>query len=158
MSRTLSSESIAAMFAPETDEVFLVLITVDHDELSEPLRVSSDSVDTTSRGDLFIAYPFKIALPSDDESAPPVAQVTIDNISKVIVDSLRSISSPATFKIEIIRAADPDTVEIVFDQFLLKNVRGDVFQITGDLTIESVMTEPFPYRIFSPAEFRGLFA
>jgi len=159
MSRsTLTSATVGSFFAQETEEVYLVLLTIDHDELSVPIRVSSDIVNTTSRGEEFIGYPFEILLPSDEEGAPPRAQVVIDNVHREICNSLRSISSPASFTIEVIRAANPDTVEVSWDNFELKNVRGDVFQVSGELTISDVITEPFPADAFTPSKFRGLFS
>ncbi len=123
---------------------------------SSPLRVCSDAVNVISRGDTFVAYPFDLKLPSDEPGSAPTASVTIDNVSKEIVDNLRQIESPALFLMELVRAAEPDTVEIAFTQFQLKNVKGDVFQITGDLTVEDISTEPFPSKTFSPAAFPGL--
>ncbi len=158
MSRALSDDARAEMFAQETGEVYIVLVTVSHDELDDPLRVCSDGADTVSRGDTFVAYPFNLELPSDEEGAPPRATISIDNVERSIAESLRTISSPATFLIEVVRAADPDTVEVAYDQFQLTNVKGDVFQISGDLTVEDMATEPFPYLTFSPARFPGLFS
>lgn len=155
---SLTSAAVAAMFSQETDEAFLVLITISHPDLSEPMRVTSDSVPTVSRGDTFINYVFGFVLPSDEEGSPPQTQIVIDNVNKIIVDTLRSISTPAQFLIEIVRSSDPDTVEVMYDGFEMKTVRGDVFQISGELTIEDIATEPYPYRLFSPAEFRGLFS
>lgn len=155
--RTVSSTALRAMFSAETDEVFIVLLTISHPKLLPPLRVCSDSSDIVSRGNTFISYPFAITLPSDEESAPPKASITIDNVSKDIVDVLRTIDSPAEFTIEIIRAAAPDTVEIGYTEFELRNVKGDVFTLTGDLTVEDISSEPFPYKTFSPAAFPGLF-
>lgn len=156
--RSLSSATISALFASETDEVFLVLITITHDDLVETIRVTSDAVDTVSNGNTFYAYPFDIQLPSDEENSPPRASLVIDNVSREIADSLRSISTPASFKMEVIRAADPDTIEASWDNFELKKIHGDVFQIAGELTIEDVITEPFPGDSFTPSKFRGLFS
>ena len=158
MSRTLSSAVLQSLYAQETDEVYLVLITISHEELADDIRVSSDMVDTVSRGDTYVAYPFEIALPSDEEGAPPRTQVVIDNVSKEIADNLRAITSPASFTIEVVRGADPDTVEISWDNFQLRNIKGDVFQISGELNIEDVTQEPFPADTFTPAKYRGLFA
>lgn len=158
MSRTLTNDSFHAMFAAETDEVYLMLITISHPQLTDDIRVSSDIVNTTSQGKLFVGYPFEFVLPTDEEGAPPRSMVTIDNVDREICNSLRQINSPANFKIEIIRAADPDTIEISWDDFQLRNVKGDVFQISGELNIDDITREPFPVGSFTPSNFRGLFA
>ena len=158
MRTTLSSTAIASMFAQETDEVYIMLLTISHERLSTPLRVCSDSADITSRGNLFVAYPFEFLLPSDEEGSPPVSSIAIDNVDRDIVDSLRQIDSPASFLIEIIRFDEPNTVEISWDDFQLRKVNGDLFQVTGELSIEDIILEPYPYEAFTPAKFRGLFA
>jgi hypothetical protein len=154
----LSSTAIQALFAAETDEVFVVLITISHPELSTLLRVCSDAINTTSRSNVFYAYPFDIALPSDEEGAPPQAQITIDNVSQEITNAIRAISSPADFLLEVVRAAAPDTVEVSWRNFKLRNIKGDAAQISGDLTVDDTTREPFPAYTFSPSEFPGLFA
>lgn len=158
MSRTLSGNALAALFSQETDEAFFILITITHPDLPDPLRVCNDAVPIVSRGETFVNYVFEFTLPSDEDGSPPQAQISIDNVDKVIVDTLRSIATPATFLIEIIRSSDLDTVEVVYEGLSMRAVKGDVFKISGDLIIEDIAVEPYPYRIFSPAEFRGLFS
>lgn len=157
MSRSVSNTTKKAMFARETGEVFLMLITITQADLTGPLYFCNNSSDIVSRAQTYTAYPFKFTLPTDDDQSSPVAKVTIDHVNRDIADALRSMTSPAIFKIEVIRASAPDTVEITYDMFKLSNVQGDLFSITGQLTLEDIMTEPFPYRTFDPAKFRGLF-
>lgn len=157
MSRVLSSAIIQSMYDQETDEVFLVLLTISHSGLASPIRVSSDAVNTTSRSNTYIAYPFEIRLPSEQEGSPPRSTVTIDNVDRTIVNTLRSINSPATFLLEVVTGDDPDTVIVSMPEFKLRNIQGDALQITGELTLEDITQEPFPGGIFSPADFPGLF-
>ena len=70
--------------------------------------------------------------------------------------AIRSISSAPAVKIEIIRAADPDTVELSLDGFTLRDVSWDAASVTGSLTLDDIATEPYPAGIFSPASFPGL--
>lgn len=157
MSRNITSTSRAALYAAETGEAFLILLTLSHAGLAAPLRVSSNSTDTVSRGDTYIAYPFDITLPDDDEGHAPRARLVIDNIDRQIVATLRQIESAPTLRIEIVRAADPDTIEAVFDDFRLVNVVYDSQVVEGDLSIEDYTSEPYPAAVFSPSLFPGLF-
>ncbi len=156
MSRAISTAALTAMFAQDTGEAYLVLITISHPDLPQTLRVTSDRVNTVSRGMTFVAYPFEIKLPSDESNAPPKASITIDNIARDISDALRAIKNPANFNIEVVRSPAPDVVEASYVDFLLTNVKGDVFQISGELSIEDTTTAPYPYKTFSPAKFPGL--
>lgn len=47
---TLTDQARQALFAEETEEVFLLLITIDHAQLSEPIRIANDFSHHWSRG------------------------------------------------------------------------------------------------------------
>ncbi len=157
MSRSVSNITRDAIYSQETGEAFLILLTIDHNNLTSPIRVSNDAVDTVSRGNNFISFPFELKLPDDQENAAPKARLVIDNIDRQIVSAVRNISSTANVLIEIVRAADPDTVEAQFIDFKLINVTYDAQRVEGDLTIEDFTAEPFPAASFSPSLFPALF-
>lgn len=157
MSRNISATGKQALFSQETSEVFLILITIDHADLAQPIRVTSDSVDTVSRGNTFVAFPFELDLPTDTFDAPPRARLTIDNIDRQIVQAVRDISSPAEVLMEIILASAPDNVEVSFPDFKLSNVNYDALTVSGDLIVEDFSAEPYPARVFGPADFPGIF-
>lgn len=144
-------------FDPNTAEVWLVLLTISHEQLAEPIRVVNNTVEIVSRGETFIGYPFEITLPDSQEESAPRARLAIDNVSREISQSIRTITSAPSVLIEIIRAADPDTVEVAWPNFALRNVHWDAMRVSGDLTIEDFTAEPYPAGIFSPASFPGLF-
>ena len=153
----VSSAFTSALMAQETSEAFIVLIKIDHSNLSAPIRVSSDGVNTTSNGETFIAFPFELELPISDPDQPPRARITIDNVDRSIVTAIRSISSEATVDIDVVLGSDPDTLEVSFTGFKLVNVDYDALVVAGDLSFEDFFSEPFPSRVFSPADFPGGF-
>jgi hypothetical protein len=157
VSRSVSLTTRQALYAQETGEAFLVLLTIDHVDLASPVRVSSDSVDTQSRGETFVAFPFRLSLPDDGDDRPPRARLAIDNVDRTIVQSLRQIDSAPRVLIEVVRGADPDAVEAVFPDFELSNARYDALTVQGELTLESFLREPYPAALFTPANFPGLF-
>jgi len=157
VSRSISNIAKEALYSQETGEAFLILLTIDHISLETPIRVCNNASNIVSRGLEFIAYPFELTLPDDRENASPRAKLTIDNIDRQIVKTLRDITSTADVLIEIIRAAEPDIVEAKFINFKLSNVKYDYFKVEGDLTIENFTAEPYPAGIFSPSMFPALF-
>lgn len=157
MTRSVSADMRSAVFAQEADEEFIVLITIDHADLAEPIRANSSGADVTSRGDTFLAFPFTIVLPNDTDDSPPRAKLQIDNISRAIVQAVRTISSAPSVLIEIVRKADLDTVEASFPDFKMSKINYDANVVEGELTIEEFVGEPYPARVFSPADFPGLF-
>jgi hypothetical protein len=154
---TVSETGRQSAFAADTDDVWLVLLTIDHPDIDPPVRVVNNTEDITSRGDEFIGFPFDITLPDSREGAPPLARLAIDNASREIAQAIRLISSPPTILIEIIRASEPDVVEMSFPFFTLRNVRWNASEVTGDITLEDFTSEPYPGGIFSPASFPGIF-
>lgn len=157
MSRSLTLATRRALNAPETNEIFLVLLTISHKDMDTPIRVVNNAEDVTSRGDLFTAYPFDLSLPNDEDNQSPRARLVIDNIDRQIVLAVRQLSSSPTVTIEIIRAADPDMIEARFVDFRFTNITYDSQMIEGDLTLEDFTAEPFPAASFSPSLFPGLF-
>ncbi len=147
----------SALMAQETGEAFIVLIKIDHPNLSAPIRVSSDGVNTSSNGETFIAFPFELELPISDPDQPPRARITIDNVDRSIVTAIRSINTEATVDIDVVLGSDPDTLEVSFTGFKLVNVDYDALVVAGDLSFEDFFSEPFPSRVFSPADFPGGF-
>lgn len=144
-------------FAQETTDVWLVLVTIEHADLAAPIRVVNNTEDVVSGGDTYTAFPFEVTLPDSKDDAPDRGRLVIDNVSREIAQAIRSITSPATVTFEVIRAAAPDTIEMTWPFFKLTNVKWDVLQVSGDLTLEDFTSEPYPAGIFSPAGFPGLF-
>lgn len=138
-------------------EAFLILLTIAHPDLETPIRVSSDSLDTQSRGNDFIAFPFELSLPDDEDNRSPRARLVIDNIDRTVLKTVRQLTSSPTVLIEIVRAAEPDTVEARFEDFRFVNISYDSRVVEGDLTIEDFTTEPYPAASFSPSFFPALF-
>jgi hypothetical protein len=152
--RAVSAEYMQSLFARETSLVTAVLLTIDHSSLAQPIRVTSDAVDTVSNGNTFIVYPFKLVIPTDEEDAQPTAQLTIDNVGRGVIAALRSATGePPTVLIEIVKSTDWDTVEVSIPGFLLANVKFDVFTITGDLVYDAKLNEPCPTGRFTTGFF-----
>lgn len=157
MSRNISEAARAALYAPETNEAFIVLLTIGHADMEEPLRVCNNTAAVTSRGETYIAYPFELTLPDDEDNRPPRARLVIDNVDRQIVQTVRQLVSSPSVTIEIIRAAAPDVVEATFQDFRFTNISYDSHVVEGDLTVEDFTAEPYPAASFSPSLFPGLF-
>lgn len=157
MSRTQSQAFREAVNASETEQAFLVLLVIDHPDLAEPIRVTSDGVDTVSNGETYKAYPFKIELPAQDEESPPAARVEIDNVDREIIRTVRAITTAPSVTIRVVLGSSPDMVEAEFSEFRLRNVPYDVMTLRGDLTVDHFAKEPYPAGRFTPADFPGLF-
>lgn len=153
---TFSDRAIASSNAQDTDEVWLMLFTLDHADLADPIRVVSNNEDIVSNGHTFIALGFELTLPGQDPDSPSSATVSLDNVDPVIVNTLRTISSPPTATIQVILASQPDVIEIEFTGLKLRNAQWDASKVSGDLVYEDVLTEPVATTM-TPQRFPGLF-
>ncbi len=154
---TISSILRGEMFASETGDGLLYLLTLDHADLPTPIRLVRDQVNITSRGNEFIAVAFDVKLPTSDPESPDNGQLIVDNVSRDLMDVVRSISGSISVVIEFVRIDALDEVAQAYLGLSLSNIRYDFEKITGDLTAEDLYTEPLPYLTFNPAYFPGLF-
>lgn len=168
MARSLSTSFKEAILAPEIEEVFVLLLTIDHPDLTEPIRISSDNKDeffvdgikvrgTISQGKNFIYYPTQIRLPDDGEEIVSSFTIQIDNINQEVMRAIRQLNTPPTVTIQVITASHPNTVEIELSGFQLTNVDADTFVISANLTLKTFTGEPFPGGQMLPSNFAGVF-
>lgn len=167
MSRNVSNALRAATNAQQTDTAFITLLTITNANLATPIRVCDDPNQVLplagvrgviSRGDEYIYLPFTFSLPAEDDTGIGRASLTIDNISREIVQAVRqAIGTKISLKIEIVLSSDLNTPEVVMNDFILEGIKYDAFTVTGDVTVEYYDLEPFPARRFTPSDFPGIF-
>jgi len=134
----------------------LVLITISHPSLDEDIVCANNKVAITSNGIEYIAFPFDITLPDSKEDSQPSAKLTISNVSREIGQAIRSISTPPSVKITIVRQDTPDIIEAQFVGMRLNNVKYDMMTVSADLEFEDLTREEYPSLKFSPSVFRGV--
>jgi hypothetical protein len=144
------------MFAANTDEVWLLLVTIQHPTLATPLRFVNNLQSVTSRGNLFVAFPFEIELPGQDPESMGEARIKLDNIDRSIVSTLRGMTEPPTVTFEIILASQPDTVEASFEGLTLRNSTHDALTVSGILRFEDIVSEPVSVQM-TPGRFPAMF-
>lgn len=135
----------------------LILLTIDHADILEPIRVVNNLQSVFSRGDEFLPFPFDAVLPDNTETAAPRAKLRIDNVSREIGQAIRLIQSPASVMFEVIRQETPDIVEVSFPGMILRDVNYTAMTVEGSIEFEDLTREPYPGRSFTPAEYPGLF-
>lgn len=166
MSRSLSSTLVEEVFAQEMSEVVVALIEITHDDLSEPIRVSSDptqtltngSKGTVHNGDEYVQFPFEVTLPEQSDNLITRAKLKIDNTSREILLAVRqAFNEPPQVSIKIVLASDPDTLEIEIGGLNLNNVKASAFSVEADLEPQILQSEKYPYNTFNQADFPGIF-
>lgn len=152
MPRSISLSSLQALMKQEPDEQFLELITVDHDDMSSPLRKVNDKADITSNGDLYEAFPFFIELPTDEEDRISEVQLIIIVLDQVIQTELRALSTSPSVVLQVITRSSPNTVEAGPFDFTITRVEFDGPLATFTLGFNRILFEDtFPKGVFGPA-------
>jgi hypothetical protein len=170
---SLSQSAIRAMFASETSEALILLITItDPTDSAHPIRladsytnrISSLSTDeevvygVTSNGYDYIFLPLQLNLPGEEEAGAGQCSLTLSYVTKEAIQLIREkLTSPVSVQIDLVLSSSPNVVETSFSGFKITNVTYNAEQITLDLSMVSLSREPFPSFTFTPANFPGLF-
>ena len=166
MSRNLTTTARRAVFAQQTDEVFIVLLTISHDSFDEDIRVASDPREllptagvrgVVSRGKEYVFIPFDITLPQDDDSGVSKATLSVDNVGRELITAVRSADSAVRIKIEVVLDSAVDTVEVSLDDYRLDAIKYNAFTVSGDVSMDYYDLEPCPKQRFTPNDFPGVF-
>lgn len=134
-----------------------MLLTIAHDALVPSLRFANNTVDVTSRGNLYLGWPFQLSLPGEYDDQLPTVQLQIDNIDRRIMEGVRALTSAPTVTLEVVLASSLDTVEAGPFAFTLKAADYTALVVTGTLAFEDVVNESYPQHSFTPGKFPGLF-
>jgi hypothetical protein len=110
----------------------------------------------THGGNVYIPEPFKIVLPNSSEDSPPIARLTLDNVTRTLVESIREIEGPIQLELVVVLAGSPDVVEIGPLDFEVRQVRWGA-TLECDLTYEPILARAVPAEVFRPGSFPGLF-
>lgn len=171
---SLSSNAIAALFAQESSNTLITLLTISGGGISTPIRIADNYLTRLSETDIEVIYgvqtnlggsttynyvflPFSISLPTEDQASAPRCTVTLNDVTRYLIPSIRSLTSAPNVQIDIILSSAPNVVEVSFGSFILGNINYNADTITADLTVESLAVEPFPQHTFNPSYFPGLF-
>lgn len=146
-----TARALTAAIAAETSEVYLVLLTIDHADLAEPLRFVANTEAITSRGETYEAFPFAFIPPEEREGAPARATLQIDNVDQRIAATIRALTSRPSVLAEIVLAATPDVVERAWPTLELMSAEWDALTVEGELGAPNDADEPASAWVFNPA-------
>lgn len=157
MSRQLTATARQQIFAQSSDDPLLILLTIDHDSLSAPIRLVNNTVNITSNSNEFVAWPFEFILPQDSPDQLPEVTLTIDNVDTQIINTLRGLSGEVRVTVDLVLASAPDDIVASLEHLTLQVADYNVFTINGRLGFHNYLNEPFPAGRFTPQNFPGLF-
>ena len=156
---TLSAQMLAQLYAQESNDPFLVLVTLSHPSFASPIRLVRNSENITSRGNVYSAYPFSITLPADDGERIKEVNIEFDNVSLLLVDEFRSITGDESIavKVELILASIPNDVQYGIEELRVNSIQYDRNRIRASLRLDDFLNTEMPGERYTPTNFRGLY-
>jgi hypothetical protein len=156
--RDLSNNLLAQLYAQQSDDPFLSLFTLDHDDWDAPLYLVNNTEEVTSNGNVFLPFPLALTLPVDDGESLRKVQLEFDNVSRELVDEIRSVTDTnINVTIQLVLASDPDTVEVELSELSIKNVNYDASRIQATLFLDDFLNTELTSEKYAPTNFPGIF-
>lgn len=136
----------------------LILVEINHPDLSSPIRVVNDKTDLISNGNTYTALAFRIVLPDQSETTQPKARLALDNVGKELVSWLEMSSggAGATATLSQVMRSTPNVIEWQI-QLDLTNVVITSLEVMGDLGFTDILNQPGVNVIYRPETAIGLF-
>lgn len=157
-----SAAVTAAMLAQRSGAAIITCLTIRSQEEPDfilricnakenlPRTVDEEAVE-------FVAYPFQLRLPVDNDETLPRARLRLCNVDLGIITQLRALPGSLSCTIELVEQSTPDTVEGETMNFTIGEWEADQDWIDIDLAPEDVLNEPFPAVLMTPNNAPGAF-
>ena len=112
----------------------------------------------TARGKRYLCYPFRYTLPDQVAGEESTVSITIDNVHRDLVPTLRSQQRALDFECLIVRVSAPDAAsEFELKNLKLVNTRSTILVIEGTLAMDSYLNRLFTAEKFYPNRYPALF-
>ena len=159
MSRAQSVPVLQSSWAQESEEAYVVLLTLRHAVLPDPIRVASHETDFQSNGATYLACPFQIDGPPDTPDAPPATQLSVQNVDRRIVLGVRSIPPGAgdlDVEMAVVTQRQPDTIEFGPYPLKMKSATYNRLVVSGELGFENILSQPASWARLTPNDHPGM--
>lgn len=156
--RAYSAQFKSTLSSLSPAEMPVVLLEIDHADLTAPVRVVNDTQDLVSNGQTYTAVPFRFVMPDDVEGQMPRAQLAVDNIGRELMQWVESSAGGkgSTVRVMQVLRSNPDLVE--WDVTMgLSNVSATMTEVTADITFDNLMARPAVRVSYRPDSHPGVF-
>ena len=179
MSRDVSPRMLRAFFTPDSPENIITLLKIYGEYMEEPLYLCDgytkrlDTLTTddeviyglTSEGIDHIFIPFVFPLPSDEGADGSRTTLTIYNATGAITSLTRTLPGPPKVRVQVVlqgateasNGEDVSVPEMTIDNLELGGINYKDDAVTGHLSVDTRMGEPFPCHTMTPSYCPGLF-
>lgn len=134
MPREISSVAREQIQSSNVTHVALVLLEIDHPDMAAPIRVVNNNENIVYDGNEYLATSFRFTPPAQEGNELRDASVSISNVDRRFVQTLRSVSSPPTIKAIVVLVGETVEKEAGPWEFILAQANYDADVIQGVLT------------------------
>jgi hypothetical protein len=99
----------------------------------------------------------RIRLPTDDGETTREVSIEFDNVSRELIDELRTVTTPIDVKIEMVLASNPDYIQVTLDELKMRNVSYNKSTVNARLYLDSFLNVELTSEKYSPKLYPGLF-
>lgn len=147
------------MFAQETAEVFLLCLTLTHQNWTAPLYVAYNNQPVQRNAGVFNPAMFEISLPEDSPDKVPQVTLKFDNVDLSLTNLIRQVAGKRIQVVmEVVLASSPNTVEAGPFTFQVLSCQYDAQSVTATLGLEEdLLNSDFPATKYTPQNSVGLF-
>lgn len=156
MSNFISNELKAQIFAQESEDPFLILVTLSHPSISD-IRLVNNTEDVTSEGLLYIAFPMRIILPRDDGESVREISIEFDNVDRDLIDLIRSVTGPISVSLKLVLASLPDAVQFAFDELKIATITYNSSRVSARLYMDTFLNTEMTSEKYTPQNYPGIF-
>lgn len=155
----LSPELLAQIYAQESNDPYLTLITLSHSSFPAPLLFVNNSVSIVSRGETYLPFPVTLVLPVDDGETNRQVTMNFDNVSLELVNEIRSVTGNENIQVnlEMILASIPDQVQVSVGELKILGATYNLKTMSLTLGLDDFMNTELSSERYTPKVFRGLF-
>jgi hypothetical protein len=157
----MSPTQLRAVLAQETEEVFLMCVTISHPSFTSPYLLVTDQVPLVRTAGTFEPFAFTLNLPNEAEDSIPQVQMVIDNVDNKILLAIRNLPAGVrpNIMMEVVTAAEPNTLIAGPIDFKMLSISYDDGTITGTIGFEDdILNTAIPGSTYTPTNSPGLFA
>lgn len=155
MSNQLTPQLKAQIFAQESADPFLLLLTITTP--TQTYRLVNNSNDIVSNGFTFTAFPMKVTLPVDDGQSAREFSIDFDNASLLLVTGMRSTTDPIPVQVDMILASMPDALQISLTDLKIVATTYDGKKIASKIVLDNFLSVAMTSEVYSPSLFPGIF-
>lgn len=157
MANSLSPELLAQLFSQESNDPFLMLVTLSHDSFAQDIRLVNNTQNITSGGNVFQAFPMSIRLPVDDGETARSFTIEFDNVSLFLIEEIRQVTTQISVSIEMILASLPDDVQMAQADLVIQNISYNKQRVVAQIVLDNFLSTEVTSERYGPLNFPGLF-